>query len=96
MVRKFGKPDILITFTCNPKWKEIIENVPIYQKVENCPDLIDCVFRLKSKKIICKIVERQIFHKVAFYFYSIEFQQSGLLHMHLLFILQFESKIVTP
>ncbi len=24
-VRKFGKPDLFVTFTCNPKWKEITD-----------------------------------------------------------------------
>ena len=28
MVREFGKPDLFITFTCNPKWREISENLP--------------------------------------------------------------------
>ena len=27
IVRKFGRPDYLITFTCNPKWREIEENL---------------------------------------------------------------------
>jgi hypothetical protein len=24
-VRKFGKPDLFVTFTYNPKWKEVID-----------------------------------------------------------------------
>ena len=74
MVREFKKPDLFITFICNPKWKEITDNVPEYQKVENRPDLIDRVFRLKCKELIKDIVDKQIFGKVASYFYSIEFQ----------------------
>ncbi|XP_074097634.1 uncharacterized protein LOC141526498 [Cotesia typhae] len=27
IVRKFGKPDLFITMTCNPKWREISENL---------------------------------------------------------------------
>ena len=27
IVRKFGKPDLFITMTCNPHWKEITENL---------------------------------------------------------------------
>ena len=27
MVRKYGKPDLFLTFTCNPKWREIVENL---------------------------------------------------------------------
>ena len=27
MVRKHGRPDLFITFTCNPKWREIVDNL---------------------------------------------------------------------
>ena len=27
IVRKFGKPDLFITVTCNPNWREIVENL---------------------------------------------------------------------
>jgi hypothetical protein len=27
VVRKFGKPDLFVTFTCNPHWNEIIESL---------------------------------------------------------------------
>lgn len=40
IVRKFAKPDLFITVTCNPRWNEIQENVPVWQKVESRPDLI--------------------------------------------------------
>ena len=65
MVCKFEKPDLFITFTCNPKWKKITYNVLIYQKVENRPNLINSVFRLKYNQLIREIVEDQIFGKVA-------------------------------
>jgi hypothetical protein len=26
--RRFGKPDLFITMTCNPTWKEIVDNIP--------------------------------------------------------------------
>ena len=25
VVRKLGKPDLFVTFTCNPKWREVTE-----------------------------------------------------------------------
>lgn len=34
-VRHFGRPDLFITFTCNPKWPEIIELLG-EQKVDHC------------------------------------------------------------
>ena len=27
IIAKYGKPDLFITFTCNPKWKEVMENL---------------------------------------------------------------------
>ena len=32
IVRKYGKPDLFITFTCNPKWEEIKSALLINQK----------------------------------------------------------------
>src|SRR6267154_4140181 len=40
IVRKYGKPDYFITFTCNPKWLEITDNLNYQQSVEFRPDLI--------------------------------------------------------
>lgn len=40
IVRKFGKPDLFITMICNPKWKEIIDNLMPWQKVQHRPDLV--------------------------------------------------------
>lgn len=37
IVRKFGKPDLFITFTCNTRWPEISENVSAWQQTENRP-----------------------------------------------------------
>ena len=27
VIKKYGKPDLFITFTCNPKWREAVENL---------------------------------------------------------------------
>jgi hypothetical protein len=40
IVRKYGKPDLFITMTCNPQWKEISENMGSWQQSEYRPDLI--------------------------------------------------------
>jgi len=46
-VRKFGKPDLFVTFTCNPKWKEITDALLPGQTAKDCPDLVTRVFYLK-------------------------------------------------
>ena len=40
IVRKYGKPDLFITFTCNPKWKEIEEQLFSPQTASDRADLI--------------------------------------------------------
>ncbi|OAD68801.1 hypothetical protein PHYBLDRAFT_150391 [Phycomyces blakesleeanus NRRL 1555(-)] len=39
IVRRFGKPDLFITFTCNSKWPEITNSLLAGQKANDRPDL---------------------------------------------------------
>ncbi len=45
LIRKFGKPDLLITFTCNTNWKEIQENLRSGEQAFNRPYLCARVFK---------------------------------------------------
>ncbi|GBM52974.1 hypothetical protein AVEN_111323-1 [Araneus ventricosus] len=49
IVRDFGKPDLFLTFTCNPKWNEIKENLFPGQNPHDRPDFIARVFDMKKK-----------------------------------------------
>ena len=40
IVAKFGKLDAFLTFTCNPKWREITENLLPGQHAHERPDLV--------------------------------------------------------
>ena len=44
IVRKFGKPDLFVTFTCNPKWREIFASLLYGQKPQDRPDIVARVF----------------------------------------------------
>ena len=88
IVRRHGKADIFLTFTCNPEWPEITRNLKPGQKPEDRPDLVDRVFRLKVKELMKDIVERHCYGRVPAYTYVIEYQKRGLPHVHLLVILQ--------
>ena len=44
IVRRFGKPDLFITFKCNPKWIKITNNLFQGQTASDRPDLITRVF----------------------------------------------------
>ncbi|XP_050340623.1 uncharacterized protein LOC126767054 [Bactrocera neohumeralis] len=58
MVRKYGKPSLFITFTCNPKWPEVIQNIERYQGPEMCPELIARVFKQKLNELM-KYISRE-------------------------------------
>jgi hypothetical protein len=59
LVQKFGKPDLFITITCNPQWREIKENLEKWQlnRSEYRPDLIARVFNLKLKELKNDLME---------------------------------------
>jgi hypothetical protein len=47
IVRKFGKPDLFATFTCNPHCREIIASLLYNQKPQYRPDIVARVFKQK-------------------------------------------------
>ncbi|UYV64563.1 hypothetical protein LAZ67_3001189, partial [Cordylochernes scorpioides] len=94
IVIKYGKPDLFVTMTCNPKWKEITENLEPWQKPEHRPDLVARVFNLKLKELL-KEIKAGLFGKLAAMVHVIEFQKRGLPHAHILIILAAEAKYNT-
>ncbi|XP_065321170.1 uncharacterized protein LOC135928643 [Gordionus sp. m RMFG-2023] len=95
IVSKFGKPDLFITFTCNPNWREIKENLYKGQNPSDRPDLLARVFHLKLSELLHDIIKKDFFGKCSAYVYTIEFQKRGLPHAHLLIILSENNKIET-
>jgi hypothetical protein len=47
IVRKCGPPSFFVTFTSNPRWKEILDELEYGQSASDRPDLVARVFRLK-------------------------------------------------
>jgi PIF1-like helicase/Helitron helicase-like domain at N-terminus len=93
LVVEFGRPDLFITFTTNPKWPEITENLLPGQTSSERPDIVSRVFSLKVDELIKDIMVKKIFGNAIAYTYTIEFQKRGLPHMHLLVILGANDKI---
>jgi len=93
IVRTYGRPDLFVTFTCNPNWKEIKEQLLGNQQAQDRPDLIVRVFNMKLKELITDIRDRQCFGRTVALVYTIEFQKRGLPHAHILIILDEDSKI---
>ena len=93
VVRRHGKPDIFITFTCNPNWKEIQEQLSANEAANLRPDIVARVFHAKLKALIDDVSKNRIFGTVAALIYTIEFQKRGLPHAHILISLCKDNKI---
>jgi len=93
-VRKFGKPDLFVTFTCNPKWKEITNALLLGQTAKDHPELVTCVFNLKLDTLL-RDIKDDVLGNVITKIWVIEFQKRGLPHAHILLILNEASKLRT-
>ncbi|XP_020090993.1 uncharacterized protein LOC109712000 isoform X3 [Ananas comosus] len=91
-----GYPDLLITFTCNPKWPEMTKfTVDRGLKPEDRPDIMCRIFKIKLDELIRDLKKKQFFGKVKAVVYTIEFQKRGLPHAHILLFLNAEDKYPT-
>ncbi|GBN53044.1 hypothetical protein AVEN_110092-1 [Araneus ventricosus] len=95
MLRKFGRPDLLVTFTCNPLWPEILNAMQGRERPENRPDIVVRVLKMKLSKLLNDLIKRKVFGCVTSYIYVIEFQKRDLPHCHILPTLYSSSKIRT-
>lgn len=92
VTRHFGKPDLFITFTCNPAWPEIKTELQGYQTASDRPDLCVRVFKIKLTSLMEDLLEKQIFGIVVAHLHVVEFQKRGLPHAHILLILDSRHK----
>ena len=88
VVQVYGKPDLFITMTCNPRWKEITDNLRFTESAADRPDLTARVFKMKLDAVLKDICVNGIFGKVIAKINVIEFQKRGLPHAHILLILE--------
>lgn len=83
--RAFGHPDLFLTFTCNAKWREFdeaLKHIP-GKKIEDRPDLIARVFKMKLDALMRYLKNGKYFGAVDAALYTVEFQKCGL-PMHIL------------
>jgi len=89
VVRSHGKPHLFVTVTCNPKWDEITREVELTGgTVEDRPDIVARVFRLKLKAIEADLYKNGVFGRSVAHLRVVEFQKRGLPHAHILLILE--------
>ncbi|GBM03504.1 hypothetical protein AVEN_95400-1 [Araneus ventricosus] len=60
-VRNFGRPDLFITFTCNPQWKEITDELMARQKSHDRHDLIELP-NPESDPMLHGVIKTQMIH----------------------------------
>uniref|UniRef100_A0AC34RS69 ATP-dependent DNA helicase n=1 Tax=Panagrolaimus sp. JU765 TaxID=591449 RepID=A0AC34RS69_9BILA len=94
--RHIGKGTWFLTFTGNPKWKEISDSLMDGQCYTHRPDIVCRVFRQKLEELIKDITERQILGQVLGWFYSVEHQKRGMPHIHMVIITEPPSGGFTP
>ncbi|XP_073059734.1 uncharacterized protein [Primulina eburnea] len=96
LVQTYGKPDIMLTMTCNPNWDEIKYQLLHGQSSQDRTDLITRIFKSKFEEFKKDIVDRGVLGKVLSYSYVIEYQKRGLPHVHMLVIFDNNDKLCTP
>ncbi|XP_073955775.1 uncharacterized protein isoform X1 [Choristoneura fumiferana] len=83
-VRKYGRPDLFITFTCNPEWIEIKKELLHGQTPLDRHDITARVFKQKLKSLMNFIIKHRVYGQVRCWMYSVEWQKRGLPHAHIL------------
>ncbi|XP_063781333.1 LOW QUALITY PROTEIN: uncharacterized protein LOC134929683 [Pseudophryne corroboree] len=92
---KWGAPDVFVTFTANPTWPEIIDNLRPGEHTSDRPDLVARVFKIKLDALIDDLTKHSLFGQAQAFVYTIEFQKRGLPHAHILLALRAEDKFTT-
>lgn len=97
-MRKLGKADLFVTFTCNPRWPEIVAIDAALPNVrgQERDDLIARVFKQKLNALLKDLVEDGRLGEVIGYLLAIEFQKRRLPHGHLLLIFKGEDRLKGP
>jgi hypothetical protein len=75
--RRFGKPDLFITVTCNPAWPEITSALPEGARWQDHPDIVSRVFMLKLKAIVNDLKHGSLFGVLRAYVFRVEWQARG-------------------
>lgn len=92
IVEALGAPAYFITFTCNPRWPEVLAALFPGQRSEDRPDVTTRVFMLKLTELLDDLKNKGIFGPAIGMIHVIEFQKRGLPHAHILLIVHPDHK----
>jgi len=81
-VRHYGTPDFFITFTFNPQWTELRQELFLGQSPIDHHDITTRMFKRKLKSLMDLIVKHRVFGDMRCWMYSVEWQKRGLPHAH--------------
>ena len=93
IVKKNKKNMYFITMTCNPHWREIVDNLGPGQTAQNRPDLVARVFNKKKTQLMHDLTNGSILGRTVAHMHVIEYQKRGLPHIHILLIIAEEDDI---
>ena len=98
IVQCYGKPDFFITFTCNPRWQEITDELLPQQTAVNHPDSVARVFKLKLHLLLQVLYYGSIhvLGKIIGWIHVVEWQKCGPPHGYILAISDSTTKPHTP
>ena len=82
-----------ITMTCNPHWREIVDNLGPGQTAQNHPDLVARVYNKKKTQLMHNLTNSSILGRTVAHMHMIEYQKRGLPHIHILLIIVEEDNI---
>ncbi len=74
-VRNFGKPDVLITVSCNPYMKEIQDSLLPGQNIHDRPDVIGRIFKMKLNALIDDVTVNRLLGKKIAHVHTVEWQK---------------------
>ncbi|GJY16904.1 DNA helicase PIF1, ATP-dependent [Tanacetum coccineum] len=98
LCRTYRNPDLIITFTSNPKWPEIAEMLAYVpgQKSHDHPEIGCRVFKMNLTELLDDLAKKKDLRDTCAVVYVIEFQKRGLPHAHILLWLEERWKCRNP
>jgi hypothetical protein len=88
IVRKFGKPDLFVTVTCNPEWPEMAAALLESNTPADRPEIVAHVFELKLDALVKEVEIDRSFGETVACRPVVDAQKRGLQHAHILIFLK--------